>query len=52
MILLNDILILSCGPPGKHVTLVRKGFKKRDDKGLRMNLPKCYFAQDKIEWLG
>ena len=49
---LDDILILSRGGIEQHLDLVRKCLIKLDQENLRINLAKCYFAKDKIEWLG
>ena len=49
---LDDILIVSRGGKEQHLVLVRKSLTKLDQKNLRINLAKCHFAKDKIEWLG
>ena len=49
---LDDILIVSRGGIEKLLKLVRKCLKKLDQENLRINLAKCHFAKDKIEWLG
>ena len=49
---LDDILIVSRGGIEKHVDLVRKCLIKLDQENLRINLAKCHFAKEKIEWLG
>ena len=49
---LDDILIVSRGGIEKHLDLVRKCLIKLDQENLRINLAKCQFAKDKIEWLG
>ena len=48
---LNDILIVSRGGIEKHLDLIRKCLIKIDQENLRINLVKCHFAKDKIEWL-
>ena len=48
----DDILILSRGGVEQHLDLVPKCLIKLDQKNHRINLAKCYFAKDKIEWLG
>ena len=45
---LDDILIVSRGGIEKHLDLVRK----LDQENLRINLAKCHFAKETIEWLG
>ena len=49
---LDDILVLSRGGIKKHLDLVRKSLIKQDQENLRINLAKCQFAKEKIEWLG
>ena len=49
---LDDILIVSRGRIEKHLDLVRKCLIRLDQENLRINLAKCHFAKDKIEWLG
>ena len=49
---LDDILIVSRGGIEKHLDLVRKSLIKLDQENLRINLPKCHFAKDKIKRLG
>ena len=49
---LDDILIVSRGGIEQHLDLVRKRLTKLDQENLRINLAKCHFAKDKIEWLG
>ena len=49
---LDDILIVSRGGIEKHLDLVRKCVIKLDQENLRINLAKCHFAKEKIEWLG
>ena len=49
---LDDILIVSRGRIEDHLDLVRKCLIKLDQENLRINLGKCHFAKDKIEWLG
>ena len=49
---LNEILIVSRGGTEKHLDLVRKCLIKLDQENLRINLAKCHFAKEKIEWLG
>ena len=36
----------------KHLDLVRKCLIKLDQENLRINLAKCHFAKNKIEWRG
>ena len=43
---------MSRGGIEKHLDLVRKCLIKLDQENLRINLAKCHFAKDKIEWLG
>ena len=49
---LDNILIVSRGAIEQHLDLVRKCLIKLDQENLRINLAKCHFAKDKIEWLG
>ena len=49
---LDDILIVSRGGIEKHLHLVRKSLIKLDQENLRINLAKCHFAKETIEWLG
>ena len=49
---LDDTLIVSRGGIEKHLDLVRKCLIKLDQENLRINLAKCHFAKEKIEWLG
>ena len=49
---IDDILIVSRGRIEQHLDLVRKRLIKLDQENLRINLAKCHFAKDKIEWLG
>ena len=49
---LDDILIVSRGGIKKHLDLVRKCLIKQDQENLRINLAKCHFAKETIEWLG
>ena len=48
----DDMLIVSRGGIKKHLDLVRKCLIKLDQENLRINLAKCHFVKDKIEWLG
>ena len=48
----DDILIVSRGGIEQHLDLVRKILFGLDQENLRINLAKCHFAKDKIEWLG
>ena len=48
---LDDILIVSRGGIEKHLDLVRKCLIKLDQENLRINLAKCHFAKETIEWL-
>ena len=48
---MDDILIVSRGGIEKHLNLVRKYLIKLDQENLRINLAKCHFAKDKMEWL-
>ena len=50
--LLDDILIVSRGGIEQHLDLVRKCLIKLDQENLQINLAKCHFAKDKIDWLG
>ena len=49
---LDDILIVSRGGIEKHPDLVQKFLIKLDQENLRINLAKCHFVKDKVEWLG
>ena len=49
---LDDIIVVSRGSKEDHLKLVYKGLKKLDEDNLRINLPKCHFAETEIEWLG
>ena len=49
---LDDILIVSRGRIEHHLDLLRKCSIKLDQENLRINLAKCHFAKDQIEWLG
>ena len=49
---LDDILIVSRGGLEKHLDLVRICLIKLDQENLRINLAKCHFVKDKLEWLG
>ena len=48
---LNHILIVSRGRIENHLDRVQKCLIKLDQENLRINLAKCHFAKDKIEWL-
>ena len=50
--LLDDIILVSCGSKEDHLKLVYECLKKLVDDNLRINLPKCHFAKNEIEWLG
>ena len=50
--ILDDILIVSKGSEEDHFKLVLDCLKKLDADNLRINLPKCHFAKQKISWLG
>ena len=45
-------MIVSRGGIEKHLDLVRKCLIKLDQENLRINLAKCHFAKEAIEWLG
>ena len=49
---LYNILIVSRGRIEQHLDVVRKCLIELDQENLRINLAKCHFAKDKIEWLG
>ena len=49
---LDNVLIVSRGGIEKHLDLVRKCLMRLDQENLRINLAKCHFAKDKIEWIG
>ena len=49
---LDDILIVSRGRIEHHLDRVCKCSIKSDQENLRINLKKCHFAKEKIEWLG
>ena len=48
----DDILIVSRGGIEQHLDFVQKCLIKLDQENLWINLAKCHFAKDKIEWLG
>ena len=48
---LDDILIVIRGRIEHHLDLLRKCLIKIDQENLRINLAKCHFANEKIEWL-
>ena len=48
---LDDILIVSNGSEDDHLQLVLDCLKNLDADNLRINLPKCHFAKQKISWL-
>ena len=48
---LDDVLIVSRGRIKDHLDLVRKCLIKLDQENLRINLAKCQFAKDQIQWL-
>ena len=49
---LCDILIVSRGRFEYQFNLVRKCLIKFDQENHQINLAKCHFAEDQIEWLG
>ena len=49
---LDDILIASRCRIEHHLDLVRKCLIKLGQGNLRINLAKCQFAEDQIEWIG
>ena len=49
---LEDILIVNKGSEDDHFQLVLDCLKKLDADNLRINLPKCHIAKQKISWLG
>ena len=49
---LDNIVIVSRGRIEDHFDLVQKCLIKLNQENLRINLAKCHFAKDKIEWLG
>ena len=53
---MDEILIVSKGSEGSegsdHFQLVVDCLKKLDADNLRINLPKCHFAEQEISWLG
>ena len=49
---LDDILKVSEGSEEDHFKLVLDCLMKQDADNLRINLPKCHFAKQKISWLG
>ena len=49
---LDHKLIVGRGGIEQHLDLVRKCLIKLDNENFRINLAKCHFAKDKIEWLG
>ena len=49
---LDDKLIVSRGRIEQHLDVVRNCLIKLYQENLRINLAKCHFAKDKVEWLG
>ena len=49
---LDDIIVVSRGSKEEHLKLAYRCLKKLDEDNLRINLPKCHFAETEIEWLG
>ena len=49
---LDDIIIVSGGGIKTHKEKVFKCLQKLDKENLSINLEKCHFAKNKIEWLG
>ena len=49
---LDDIIIVSGGGIKNHKEKVFKCLQKLDKENLSINLEKCHFAKDEIEWLG
>ena len=49
---MDDIIIVSGGGIKTHKEKVFKCLQKLDKENLSINLEKCHFAKNKIEWLG
>ena len=49
---LDDILIVNKGSEKDHKQYVLNCLKRLDEENLRINLPKCNFANLEIDWLG
>ena len=49
---LDDILVASRGRIENQLNLVRKILIKFDQENLCINLAKCHYAKDQIEWFG
>ena len=49
---LDDIIIVSGGRIKNHKEKVFKCIQKLDKENLSINLEKCHFAKNEIEWLG
>eukprot|EP00980_Cylindrotheca_fusiformis_P029358 scaffold23398_cov186-Cylindrotheca_fusiformis.AAC.1 len=49
---LDDVLCVTKGDFDDHLTQLEKVLKKLHDAGLKVNLPKCYFARGELEYLG
>ena len=47
----DDIIIASKGSEENHVKLVTDYLQQLDADNLRINLPRCHFAQPEILWL-
>ena len=49
---LDDILVITKGSIRDHEKEMNKVLKGLDNEGLAINLQKCEFAKNTIEWLG
>ena len=49
---LDDILVITKGSIREHENELDKILKRLDNEGLAINLQKCKFAKNIIEWLG
>ena len=49
---LDDILVITKGSLREHEKELGKILKRLDNEGLAINLQKCEFAKNNIEWLG
>ena len=49
---LDDILVITKGSISQHEKELNRILKNLDNEGLAVNLQKCEFAKQNIEWLG
>ena len=49
---LDDIIVVRKGNKESHLKYVYKCLQKLEADNLRINLGKCHFAKDQINWLG